>query len=233
MKIAGLISENIMEKPVNVSYTWYDKSKGLISWNFENPNNKELSFILIRGIKEDNKVSNIYAFGDAFYPIYYYDFKVKFEAKPEILKNISIENNSAPLGIIENNNNTFFVAFVYTLGPMEKYSMLEGGWINIEPGGIETIMCDFKGVNEFSIDYDKNQCTLYNQEADTDYQCPPDPFNVKSGIFKINKNVKPLFNDKIDIVKNECNKMLKEAMENNNYELFYESLLCLLDNYKN
>ncbi len=231
MKIAGLISEDVKEKDIISNYTWYNKEKGLISWNFENPNNKELSFILIRGINENNEVLNIYPFGDAFYPLYYYDFKVEFATRPVALKNISVKSNSAPLAIIENEDGTLFVAFLYTLNPMEKYSMLEGGWNNIEPGGIETIVANFKDVNEFSIEYDKSQCSLYNKEAGTDYQCPPDPFTVKSGVFNINKNIKPLFNDKITIM-NECSKMLKEAMETNNYELYYQSILCLLDHYR-
>ena len=204
MKIAGLISEDIKGKPITVNYTWYDKAKGLISWNFENPNNKKLSFILIRGVKENGKVSNIYTFGNAFYPLYYYNFKVEFATEPIALKSVSIKNNSAPLAIIEDRDGTLFVAFVYTLDPMEKYSMLEGGWTGVEPGGIETIIANFRDIKEFSIDYDKKQCSLYNEEAKTNYPCPPDPFNAKSGTFKIDKNVKPLFNDKIKIVGNKC-----------------------------
>ena len=52
MRIAGLISEQAIENPVKVNYTWYEKAKGIIQWNFENTGSTTRSFILLRGITD-------------------------------------------------------------------------------------------------------------------------------------------------------------------------------------
>ena len=36
MRTAGFISDQLTENPVKVNYTWYDKSSGIVQWNFEN-----------------------------------------------------------------------------------------------------------------------------------------------------------------------------------------------------
>ena len=49
MRIAGFISDQLTENPVKVNYTWYDKSSGIVQWNFENMGSTTRSFILLRG----------------------------------------------------------------------------------------------------------------------------------------------------------------------------------------
>lgn len=164
MRIAGLISEQAIENPVKVNYTWYEKAKGIIQWNFENTGSTTRSFILLRGITENNKVSEIYAFGDAFYPLYYKNFNVDFVTEPEPLANVSARTNNAPLAVIENSDSRLLVAFLYTLSGGSKYSVLEGGWTGVEPGGIKIVLAKYSGTKDFSIKYEKKQCTLYNEE---------------------------------------------------------------------
>ncbi len=200
MRIAGLISEQLVESPIKVNYTWYDRSGGIIQWNFENIGSTARSFILLRGITENNKVSGIYAFGNAFYPLYYRNFNVDFATKPEALANNSVKTNNAPLAVIENSDAMLLVAFLYTLSGGSKYSVLEGGWKGIEPGGIKIVLAKYCGVKDFSIEYEKKQCTLYNEESQTDYGCPDDPFTVKSALVKINNSIKPLFHDTISVL---------------------------------
>jgi hypothetical protein len=230
MKIAGLISKQLIENPIKVNYTWYDRPEGIIQWNFENTGSTERSFILLRGITENNKVSEIYAFGDAFYPLYYKNFNVDFVTKPEPLANISAKTNSAPLAVIENSDSTLLVAFLYTLSGGSKYSVLEGGWKGIEPGGVKIVLAKYCGAKDFSIEYEKKQCTLYNEESQTDYGCPDDPFKVKSALLTVNNSIKPLFHDIISTVKDgNCSKMLENAMKTGNVNDYYNALQCMLD----
>ena len=199
MGIAGFISEDLKKSPITVDYTWYDRSQGVVQWNFQNIGSTTRSFILIRGVSQNGNVSEIYAFGDAFYPLYYQNFNIDFITHPESLKNVNVETNSAPLAVIENSESELLVAFLYTLSGGESYSVLEAGWKGIEPGGISVALAKYKGIKNFEINYDKKQCILYNEESNTDYQCPPDPFTVKSGIFSVNNSIKELFNDNIKI----------------------------------
>ncbi|EQB73043.1 MAG: hypothetical protein AMDU4_FER2C00108G0002 [Ferroplasma sp. Type II] len=200
MRIAGFISDQLTENPVKVNYTWYDKSSGIVQWNFENMGSTTRSFILLRGIEENHKVSEIYAFGNAFYPLYYKNFNVDFITKPEALVNVSPKANNAPLAVIENSDSTLLVAFLYTLSGGSRYSVLEGGWKGIEPGGIKIVLAKYAMTDNFSIKYDEKQCTLYNEESKTDYGCPENPFTVRSALMKINNSIKPLFNDRISVI---------------------------------
>lgn len=232
MRLTGLISEQLAAQPVEVNYTWYDKLKGIIQWNFKNTGSTTRSFILLRGIEENNKVSEVYAFGNAFYPLYYKNFHIYFATKPEPLVNISVKTNSAPLAIMKNSNSTLLVAFLYTLSAGSNFSVLEGGWSGIQPGGIKIVDAEFSGTGNFEIKYDEKQCTLYNEESDTDYPCPANPFTVRSAIMNIDSNIKPLFNDKISRVQGEnCRKEIQKYMESNNLNDYYEALQCLLEQY--
>lgn len=200
MGIAGFISENLKKSPITVDYTWYDRSQGVVQWNFRNTGSTTRSFILIRGVSQNGNVSEIYAFGDAFYPLYYQNFNVDFVIHPESLKNVDVKTNNAPLAIIENSESEFLVAFLYTLSGGKSYSVLEAGWKSIEPGGISVALAKYREIKNFKINYDKKQCTLYNEESNTNYQCPPDPFIVRSGMFSVDKSIKKLFNDSIIVV---------------------------------
>ncbi len=199
MRFAGLISDDIKKLPVTVDYTWYDRSRGIVQWNFNNQSSTTKSFILIRGVLQNNKISEIYAFGNAFYPLYYQNFNVDFITHPESLKNVNVKTNSAPLAIIENLHSELLVAFLYTLSGGESYSVLEGGWIGIEPGGISIAIARDKGIKNFKINYEKKQCTLYNEESNTDYGCPPDPFTVHSAMFSVDDAIRELFHDHISV----------------------------------
>ncbi|WP_337860036.1 hypothetical protein [Ferroplasma sp.] len=232
MRITGLISEQVAKQPVEVNYTWYDKAKGIIQWNFMNTSSTARSFILLRGIEENRKVSEIYAFGNAFYPLYYKNFHVNFATKPEPLANISPETNSAPLAVINNSDSILLVAFLYTLSGGTKYSVLEGGWKGIEPGGIKVVDAEFAATKNFEIKYDKKQCALYNEESNSDYPCPENPFTVKSALMNVNNSIKPLFNDTISILRSEnCRKKIENFMQSNNLNDYYDALQCLLDQY--
>jgi hypothetical protein len=59
------------------------------------------------------------------------------------------------------------VAFLYTLSGGSRYSVLEGGWKGIEPGGIKIVLAKYAMTENFSIKYDEKQCTLYNEESKT------------------------------------------------------------------
>ncbi|AAT42704.1 hypothetical protein [Picrophilus oshimae] len=195
MNIPGLLLNPL--KNVSVSYAWYNKQNGIIKWRFMNPNNKEISFILLRGINYNNNVSDVYPFGNAFYPVYYENFGVEFALRPVPLKNTGIESNSPPLAVFENPDDTKFVAFLFTLAPGETYEMLEGGWNGIEPGGISTVTAHYISTGRFSIKFNTDQCSLYNSEANENYPCPENPLNVRSSLMSLRKIVKPLFNDNI------------------------------------
>ncbi len=227
MKVAGLLSESAKIKNVSATYEWYDKKEGVIKWIFYNPNSVNMSFTLVRGVIENGKLSEIYPFGNAFYPVYYKNFGTQFALNPQPLKNVNASTNSPPLCIYKNPDGTMFAAFLFTLEGGQKYEMLEGGWTGgIVPGGIKTVTSYFNSDHRFTINFVKEQCSGYNQESGTDYPCPEDPFTVKSALMELNENVKPLFNDNIERT-NSCEEIINNP--ENTAEYYIKLLQCLLD----
>lgn len=192
--IGGLISPHKIDKisNVNVSWSWYDKDKGVVKWTFVNNASIQQSGLLFRVM---------YPFGNAFWPIYVDnpDFGTRFTTIVSSLYNEGVENNSPPLAVYKNPNGTMFVAFLFTLSPHHEYSMLEGGFSDTlmpdTAGSPQFIPCEKDSVSQFNILWDTNQCSGYNSQAGTNLPCPKEPISVSSALMNLTDNVIPLFDD--------------------------------------
>ncbi|MEM0140384.1 MAG: hypothetical protein QXZ44_07250, partial [Ferroplasma sp.] len=103
------------------------------------------------------------------------------------------------------------------------------GWVNgIEPGGIKTLTGLYSETEKFTINFAKEQCSGYNEESGTDLACPKNPFIVKSAVMALNENVKPLFNDKIDIY-DPCNELMQNP--ENTPEYYSKLIKCMMEAY--
>ncbi len=177
--------------PIEVSWSWVSTSSGIINWKFKNPNNVPISFVLMRGVLPTSAKlipENIYMFGDAFYPLYYYNFGMQFLiGQPTPLKSSNVQ---PPLAIFKTPINTLVAGFVFTLGANSSWNMNEAGFVGYEPAGISTIIVSYSQISKFSIEYDKQfSCEQYNKQAGTSFPCPPDPFIVDSALFLIPQTV--------------------------------------------
>ena len=145
-----------LSQSVNVTWSWYDLSQGIVKWTFYNNVPKPVPVILLRGAVYIapggyQQVLTDYYFGNAYFPIYVANpqFNVKWQTDNEVLKDNGVENNSPPLGVIKFGTSSggvgvsptdkYLVAFVFVLPPAHtpgvnsvfppsEWSMLEGGF---------------------------------------------------------------------------------------------------------
>lgn len=229
-KIGGLIFEKDTQ-PIEVRWNWFDESKGIVQWTFINSSSVIQSGILFRAS---------YPFGNAFWPIYEAnkEFDTKFTVTQTPLVDRGIEDNSPPLAMIQNKDGSQFVAFLFTILPNSVWSMLEGGFSsNLTPNydGLPVfIPAAKKGIGQYIITWDPEQCQGYNQQAGTSLPCPANPVQVTTSIFTIEQNVNPLFNDiivsAISSGKPSCLEMIVRGIDNANSSLIIKGLECAFGN---
>jgi len=82
-----------------VSWSWYDQGQGIVVWTMKNLSNKTRSFVLFR---------NGYYFGNAYWPLYTANagFNVKFATELTPLPSGKVEENGAPIAVIDLNEPT-------------------------------------------------------------------------------------------------------------------------------
>ena len=211
-KIRGNILLSPQIQPMSATWEWQDQTQGLVKWTFSNPNNVQLSAILVRGVEENGQVTEIYPFGNAFWPLYWKNFGTPFitgQASP--LTDQGLQINQAPLGVITDLDGKPFVAFVFTLSPKQSWSMLEGGFQGCQPAAISTEQCNFVQTSPVTIKYNQvQQCSQYNKQAGTNFPCPKNPIKVPSAVFSIQENTKPLITDPIKLAKSKNRKGWKK-----------------------
>ena len=185
---------------IQVSWKWYDQSQGIVEWTFTNTGKEVESAILVRGVGLNNQCLEPYIFGEAFFPLYHYDFNVPFTTAVQPLTDNGVENNAPPLGVLSLPNGQTTVGFIFTLSPGQSWSMLEGGFANTA-GPCNATMYPATPVSStpscYSISYNVvMQCMQYNLQAGTNYPCPPNPFQVNSILWNV-PQVPILFQDNI------------------------------------
>ena len=239
-------------KEVQVSWDWTDKAQGLIKWTFKNPNNVPVNFVLNRGISANGSpAQNIYLFGDAFYPLYYYNFGVQFQTGQPTPLTASIIQ--PPLAMFKSPSDVIQAAFIFTLKAGGSWTMEEGGWVdNSEPAGISAILVNYSKTAQFTVNYNKQiSCQQYNEQAGTNYPCPPDPFVVESALFLLPVDVSREVNSDV-ITENapsggnsgnssgggssstgnftNCVTMFIRGLEGGSFREVVQGVECLLDN---
>jgi len=141
---------------VDVTWSWYDLSQGIVKWTFYNKSPQPTPVILLRGAVYVapggyQQVLTDYYFGNAYFPIYVANpqFNTKWQTNNEVLQDNGVENNSPPLavikfsasseGVVVSPTDKYLIAFVFVLPPAHtpavnsvfppsEWSMLEGGF---------------------------------------------------------------------------------------------------------
>ncbi|MEM0158094.1 MAG: hypothetical protein QW812_01100 [Thermoplasmataceae archaeon] len=165
MAIEGGILQKIpiqkAASPVSVSWKWYNISQGVVEWAFYNGGSDKEGCLLFR---------NSYYFGNAFFPVYIEnsEFRTTFAKSFLPLADNGVQNNSAPLAIIDFGKNRRIVAFIFVLSPGETWPILEGGFsLNSPPSGYATIPCSPELIGNFLVGYDPAQVEQWDRQTGT------------------------------------------------------------------
>ena len=225
MNKAGLIlKKHVNEADLQVSWEWEDRDKGIVKWTFKNLGSAVGSGLLFRAT---------YPFGNAFWPIYEEnpEFDTHFATLQTALIDNGTENNSPPLAIFKNPDNSMFVAFVFTLSAGQEWSMLEAGFIDgLTPdydGTPYIVPAKKLSMGNYTIAWDAGQCSGYNQQTGDNLPCPPNPLNILSAVWGISDSIAPMFNDLIEPKNDEtCLMKLIAGVETGNIGEIENGLEC-------
>ena len=225
MNKAGLIlKKHVNEADLQVSWEWEDRDKGIVKGTFKNLGSAVGSGLLFRAT---------YPFGNAFWPIYEEnpEFDTHFATLQTALIDNGTENNSPPLAIFKNPDNSMFVAFVFTLSAGQEWSMLEAGFIDgLTPdydGTPYIVPAKKLSMGNYTIAWDAGQCSGYNQQTGDNLPCPPNPLNILSAVWGISDSIAPMFNDLIEPKNDEtCLMKLIAGVETGNIGEIENGLEC-------
>ena len=152
-----IISGNLKLKNLaQVTWNWYDKSAGTIIWTFRNPSSRDQSIVLFR---------SFFYFCNAYWPFYLANpgFNVKW-SKNDPLINVGSQQNAPQLAVV-NFSGKRLVCFVFTLNPNQDWSMLEGGFMGIDPEPVKVVPVSYEGESDFCITYDKNHANDWDLQT--------------------------------------------------------------------
>ena len=209
---------------VSVSWEWYDENQGIVKWTFHNVGSSGASGLLFRVE---------YPFGNAFWPIYEDNpaFATSFSTIASPLVDNGTENNSPPLAVFRNPDNSLFVAFIFTLQPDQEWSMLEGGFSGgMTPdmyGSPMFVPAQKIGVESYIVQWDQSQCQGYNQQSGSNFPCPANPLSITSAVFQLQDQITPLFNDIFSTkTPPSCLSIIEAGIENASFSEILSGLQC-------
>ncbi len=189
---------------VTVKWSWFDKDRGLVEWLFKNTANVKKNAVLYR---------NGYYFGNAFWPVYLENsgFNTQFAVSDGILRDKGTENNSAPL-FVADFSGRYIVAFLFSLGPGQKWSILEGGFSRaMEPSGYAAYEVSGIRIEEICAGYAPQQVTDWNRQTGTDMDgYSPNPSTFRSVVGNVNAIFVQLFKDPVR--PGQCNAAKEEGL---------------------
>lgn len=195
MNIGGLIKVDRIVKAVSqisVNWTWNNESQGLVQWTFQNTSNEEQSCLLLR---------NNYYFGNAFWPVYVANsqFGVNWAISLTPLVDYGISNNNPPIGVVDFGNSNYLVAFIFTLSAGQTWSMLEGGFSNLNPPVFQSApIVTLSYTGNFCTGYDNAQIIDWDTQTGTTYQgYSPNPSTISTIGVDCNSSYISLYDDPI------------------------------------
>lgn len=178
--VGGIVNRNneraeASSPNLKVSWAWYNEERGIVAWTLQNISAQQTTGILFR---------NSYYFGNAYWPVYKNNpgFGVIFAANLEPLRDKSVQNNSAPLGVISwkqaDGPYKSIVAFVFTLFPSQTWQMLEAGFSHLRPPQNIRIfeVSRISEADSFTLAYDQEQVDAWNEQTgNSDKGFAPNP----------------------------------------------------------
>ncbi len=218
-----------ISKDVTVTWSWYDETQGIVSWNFKNNSSQQKSVILFR---------NGYYFGNAFWCVYVNNGMTYWATTPLTpLTDNGVQNNTMPIAII-NFNGKKIIAFVFTLAPGQQWSVLEGGFSAVmPPSGQVVYEVTLKQSGSYCIGYDEQQVIDWDLQTGTTMQgYQPNPATVNTVEFDAPSDAEYVQLFPNDTVNNgscpsgsNCLQMIEQGISNGDIEQVISGLLCLLD----
>lgn len=173
LEISTRKSVDSISTGVNVTWEWYNKSQGIVSWNFKNGLYFQETVVLYR---------NGYYFGEAFFPLYLENGITSWATQISPLTERGIERNTMPIGIIDFENGRRIIAFLFTFKPGQTWSVLEGGFTPKSPptNGI-LYGTRFQKAGQFCIGYDRQQVVDYDRQTSPSLKgFNPNPSNIRT-----------------------------------------------------
>lgn len=219
---------------VNISWSWYNEGQGLVQWTFTNNSSNQVSVILLR---------NGYYFGNAFWPVYLAnpEFGTNWATQLTPLVDQGVTNNSPPTGIIQFTNiNERIVAFIFTLGPNQTWSMLEGGFSSTFPPSNPSLYeVQLLNSGPYCVGYDQEQVTEWDLQTSTNYQgYAPNPNSFNTVLVQAPSNAPyvQLFpgdtaSDGACSGQNPCVQQIINGIEQGNVTEIIDGIICLLSSY--
>ena len=220
---------------VSVTWDWHDEANGIVEWNFQNNSDTQQSVILYR---------NSYFFGNAFWPVYEANpsFEVAWATSLTPLTDNGVSNNSPPIGLVGFGANQLIVAFVFTLGPKQDWSMIEGGYSSFfPPSGVQLYEVTLTNTGEYCIGYDPAQVTDWDTQSGTNYQgyLPnPNAFTTVAVQAPSNAPYVQLFPKDTAVIgacsptpPTQCLQEIEQGISDLNVQEIIDGILCLLQQY--
>jgi len=82
------------------------------------------------------------------------------------LRDVGVERNMMPIGIVDFGAGRRLIAFIFTLGPDQSWSALEGGFsASMPPSGINVYDVSFERTGPFCIGYDEQQVVDWDRQT--------------------------------------------------------------------
>ena len=218
--VGGILKEAIKPstvEAVKVTWKYINKEEGLIQWSFENTSNEMVNFALLR---------QGYYFGNAFYPVYLEnpEFQTSFTTVAD--KPMSTTGNP-PVAVVYFSGKPI-VCFVFTLVAKQIWTMEEGGWTDQEPTSYQAVPLTPVSVKKFSIQYNPEQVTQWDEQSGTDYAgYSPNPKVFSSMKFISAGQYISIFPDESITVYNPSNNSTESPLEE--FEKLIEMLLKALE----
>lgn len=212
---------------VSVNWTWNDEAQGLVSWNFQNNSSEQKSVVLFR---------SGYYFGNAFWPVYVQNGMTSWMTSVTPLVDSGVQNNTMPIAVIDFGNGNKIIAFVFTLAPNQKWSVLEGGFSSAMPP-TDAMVYDLtlEQEDEFCIGYDEQQVIDWDLQTQTTMQgYTPNPSQIHTLEFTVpdGTNFVALFNDPISAPpcppSPNCLQDIENGIKNGNFEEFLKGVMCVI-----
>lgn len=151
---------------VGVSVSWYNANAGLITWTFINYTAEQKTVILLR---------NGYYYGDAFFSVYLNNNMTWFTGTLMPLGN----SGKVPVGIVNFGGDKRIVAFLFTLAPLQVWSVIEGGFWNSLPYSYSVWEVSYVRTGKYCVKYDPAQVEQWDKQTNTKmtgYQPNPSVF---------------------------------------------------------
>jgi hypothetical protein len=202
-QFGGLIKPSTAAPPQGVVSFSGPDANGLVTWTFKNIGGTTGSWVLQRGASLAGQQFEDYVFGQAFNVIYLYNgaaFATSLlTAPPTPLVDQGTANNSAPMAIVDAPTGRS-ICFVFTLTPGQTWSMEEGGFSGgVVPSNPQLIPVTVKdaSVQYYCDAYQAEQCQGYNQQAGTNFPCPPNPWQIQGILMETTESIPILIADTI------------------------------------